>query len=82
MTEAEITERQEMVADLEAERQKRAKPETDQDRFRRAVALQEALAAGETVPADALKWLAHYRQTPEFAGWSDMYEDFGEAMLL
>ncbi|CAM5764612.1 DNA-binding protein [Bosea minatitlanensis] len=55
--------------------------ETPGLRFKRALALEEALERGEPLEtADAL-WLGSYRASAEYLGRKAMFEDFGEAAL-
>ncbi|ADZ72430.1 DDE-type integrase/transposase/recombinase [Polymorphum gilvum] len=52
--------------------------ETPQLRFRRALALEAAIAAGEPVETADAMWLGGYQTGPEYKAMSQMYEDFGE----
>ncbi|PTW61391.1 Mu DNA-binding protein [Breoghania corrubedonensis] len=54
------------------------KQETPQNRFRRALALEAAIAAGEPVETADAMWLGGYQTGPEYTAMSQMYEDFGE----
>ncbi|MBN9471702.1 MAG: transposase [Bosea sp.] len=55
--------------------------ETPGIRFRRALALEEALARGEPLETDDALWLGSYRASAEYLGRKAMFEDFGEAAL-
>ena len=55
--------------------------ETSQQRFRRALVLEAAVSAGETVGTDDLLWLGGYQAGSEYRGMRSAYEDFGEAAL-
>ncbi|MFT4098463.1 MAG: DDE-type integrase/transposase/recombinase [Rhodoblastus sp.] len=56
-------------------------PETKQQRFRRALALERDLAAGLALATDDAMWLGGYQTTAEYQALHDAYEDFGEAAL-
>lgn len=56
--------------------------ETPQQRFRRALALEAAVAAGEPVTVEDAMWLGAYQAGPECRGMRSAYEDFGEQALL
>lgn len=55
--------------------------ETARQRFRRALDLETAIAAGEPVPADQAVWLGSYQTTAEYRSERTMREEFGEAAL-
>ena len=56
-------------------------PETRQQRFRRALALEAEIAAGvQVASADAL-WLGAYQTGSEYSAMRGIYDDFGEAAL-
>lgn len=55
--------------------------ETARQRFRRALDLEAAIAAGEPVPADQAVWLGSYQTTAEYRSERTMREEFGEAAL-
>lgn len=55
--------------------------ETIAQRFRRAIALEEALERGEPIATEAALWLGSYRVTGEYLGRKALFEDFGEAAL-
>ena len=56
-------------------------PETRQQRFRRALALEAEVAASVAIAtADAL-WLGGYQAGPEYRAMRDLYDDFGEETL-
>lgn len=56
-------------------------PETKQQRFRRALALEADLSAGVAVSAADAHWLGGYQAGAEYLAQRAMYEDFGEAAL-
>ena len=51
--------------------------ETPQQRFRRAMAVEEAVAAGTAVEAAELIWLGGYQLGSEYRTLKDLVEDFG-----
>ncbi len=71
-----------MVASLDAARAK-APPREDsaRDRFARALELDRRAAAGEAVADEDRRWLARYRETPEYRAQHRLYQDFGDAMF-
>lgn len=52
--------------------------EPPEQRFKRAMRLEDRLARGETVPADQMRWLEGYQSTSEYRAHRLMLEDFGE----
>nr|WP_281436044.1 DDE-type integrase/transposase/recombinase [Aestuariivirga sp. YIM B02566] len=56
-------------------------PETAKQRFRRAIAIQEAMTKSDAVDADAARWLTSYVQSAEFKAHIAMFEDFGREWL-
>ena len=71
-----------LIAEFEARRAASAAPaETEHDRFRRALRLEEDLAAGRAVPREAVRALSVYQNTPEYRGLRDLYDDFGDSMF-
>lgn len=52
-------------------------PESPEARFRRARALERAIAAGEPVAADQALWLGRYQTTAEYRSMAAIAEDFG-----
>ena len=58
-----------------------ALPETKQQRFRRALALEEDMKAGVPIAAADADWLLGYAGTAEYQGLRAVYDDFGEAAL-
>ncbi len=56
-------------------------PETKQQRFRRALALENALARSERIDTEDALWLGAYQAGPEYRAMREIYEDFGEAAL-
>jgi hypothetical protein len=75
---------EEIVADLHAERRKRAAPGDDPElsRFKYAIELQATLKDGKHVPSDEMRWLVDYQNTPEYRSLMGMYEDFGERLFV
>ncbi|CDX20222.1 transposase [Mesorhizobium sp. ORS 3359] len=55
-------------------------PETSLERYRRALAYQARMKAGELSAADAM-WLGGYVTSAEFKAQSAIHEDFGDAYL-
>lgn len=55
--------------------------ETEYDRFRQALTLEERIEAGQGVGEEEKRWLQSYRSQPEYRALARMYEDFGEAMF-
>ncbi|ODT55705.1 MAG: hypothetical protein ABS59_02890 [Methylobacterium sp. SCN 67-24] len=55
--------------------------ETARQRFRRALAIEAAITAGEPVPTDDALWLGSYRTSAEYRSEKALAEDFGEAAL-
>lgn len=55
--------------------------ETARQRFRRALDLETAIAAGDSVPAEQAVWLGSYQTTAEYRSERTMREEFGEAAL-
>lgn len=58
-----------------------ALPETKQQRFRRALALEADIAAGIKISTEDALWLGGYQAGSEYQGLRLVYEDFGEAAL-
>lgn len=56
-------------------------PETPKQMFRRAIALRDALAAGETIGDDDARWLGSYENSDRFKSLLLMYEDHGREWL-
>jgi transposase InsO family protein len=56
-------------------------PETKQQRFRRALALEADIAAGIKISTEDALWLGGYQAGPEYQGLRVVYDDFGEAAL-
>ena len=54
--------------------------EESYERFRRALRLEEAQASGARLDEEDARWLAGYREGPEYSALSSMRETFGEAM--
>ncbi|KQZ14339.1 hypothetical protein ASD44_09835 [Mesorhizobium sp. Root554] len=58
-------------------------PETREQRFRRALDLEDRRAAGERLRDEDLLWLGGYREGSEYRAMRQMYDEFGaEAMRL
>ncbi|MBK1625223.1 DDE-type integrase/transposase/recombinase [Afifella marina] len=55
-------------------------PESPKERYLRAVAVREAVDAGEADPRDAV-WLGRYETTPEYRAHRDLHEEFGDVYL-
>lgn len=58
-----------------------ALPETKEQRFKRAKALENAIENGEDVDADKARWLGGYQTQPEYRSMQRMFEDFGPDWL-
>jgi hypothetical protein len=58
-----------------------ALPETKQQRFRRALALEADIGAGIKISTEDALWLGGYQAGAEYHGLRMVYEDFGEAAL-
>lgn len=58
------------------------KPQNPKDRYRRALAIRNAIDAGETVPADDLHWWNGYRDSAEFTNHEEMHREFGALYLV
>lgn len=71
----------EIVADLAERRTAPVPEEGERERFRRALETQRRLEAGEALSAQEERWLIAYIETPEYAGWKILHEDFGDAMF-
>lgn len=54
---------------------------TPRDRFRRALALEDAVEAGSPIDADDEAWLRGYRLGAEYRGWMKVFEKQGHAMF-
>lgn len=57
------------------------KQETSHQRFRRALALEMRISAGETIATEDALWLGSYRDGAEYRGLKGLYEQFGDAAL-
>jgi hypothetical protein len=70
-----------VVADLAARRAGPAPEaaEAPRERFRRALEIERRHEAGEAVTPEQLRWLGHYRATPEYRAERMLWADFGEA---
>jgi transposase InsO family protein len=55
--------------------------ETDHQRFRRALALEERVGLGEAIDTDAAIWLGGYQQTAEYRAHKRLHQQFGDAAL-
>lgn len=56
-------------------------PETREQRFRRALDLEDRLSRGERPREEELLWLGGYRQGSEYRAMRQMLEEFGQAAL-
>jgi putative transposase len=56
-------------------------PETKQQRFKRALELEAAIARGERIPTDQALWLGGYQAGAEYAAFKALFEDYGEQAL-
>ncbi len=69
-----------MIAPIEAPAVHRL-PETKQQRFRRALALERDMAAGLTLGDDDALWLGGYQTTAEYKAFRMQFEEHGEVAL-
>ncbi|MBY6244098.1 hypothetical protein K3F48_23415, partial [Methylosinus sp. Sm6] len=56
-------------------------PETKQQRFRRALQIEERIANNERIATEDALWLGGYQTTSEYRATKEMFEEFGEAAL-
>jgi transposase InsO family protein len=56
-------------------------PDSREQRFRRALALEERRAAGEPVSADDLMWLGGYQAGSEYRAMRVMFDEFGTGAI-
>lgn len=56
-------------------------PETKQQRFRRALQIEERIANNERISTEDAMWLGAYQTGPEYQSMRVLYQDFGEAAL-
>lgn len=74
-----------VVANLDAARAGKAMApaaeETARDRFRRALDLERAIAAGEPVTHDQQRMLSAYQNTSEYRSERLLWDDFGDAIF-
>ena len=59
-----------------------AMPETPRRRFTRAVKLEQAIEAGDTIDTAEALWLGGYQKTPEYRSHKAMLEDYGPEAVL
>lgn len=69
------------LADFRAHAKPKAKGETERERFRRALRLEEALQQGDAIDAADAAWLEVYRTQPEYRAQRLMFEEWGERMF-
>ena len=70
-----------LMAEHESKRAKPKPKENERDVFRRAIELEERLAANEPVTKDQKRWLISYQQSAEYRAQKDLFERFGKDML-
>jgi hypothetical protein len=70
-----------VVADLAARRAEAVTAEEPRERFRRALELGRAAAAGSGLTREQERWLAAYRTTAEYRGQKLLWDDYGDAMF-
>lgn len=74
-----------IVANLDAARAGKATApsaeETARDRFRRALDIERAVAAGQAVTRDQERWLSVFQNTSEYRAERLLWDDFGDAMF-
>jgi putative transposase len=56
-------------------------PETKQQRFRRALQIEERIANNERISTEDAMWLGAYQAGPEYQSMRVLFQDFGEAAL-
>ena len=72
----------EIATDLDARRMAKVEPEEgSRDRFRRALDLERAGAAGAAITNDQQRWLSVYQTTPEYSSERMLWDDFGDAIF-
>lgn len=55
--------------------------ETARDRFKRALEIERALAAGETVTRDQERWLSVFKNTSEYRSERLLWDDYGDEIF-
>ncbi|MEO1398315.1 MAG: transposase, partial [Pseudomonadota bacterium] len=70
-----------LVIELSTGQQRADAEETANDRFRRALELEQVLAAGGCLTTDQARMLTSYRQSAEYKSQRAMWEDFGDDMF-
>lgn len=72
-----------VIADLAARRQAQPTPvtETARDRFKRALELERAAAAGRNLTREQEQWLSVYQLSSEYRAERALWDDFGETIF-
>lgn len=82
LTADELTRAQDrVVADLAARRAPKPVEETDRVSFRRALAVERALEAGDPVTAEQERWLSAFQATPAYRAERRLYDEHGEVIF-
>ena len=79
LSDAELLQHQQTVKEFETVKVTRV--ETVRERFRRALDLEQRMAAGEGISPEDGAWLARFRTSKDYRAEAMLYEDFGEAMF-
>jgi hypothetical protein len=70
-----------VVTDLTQRRVVQPAEETSRERFRRALELERAMAAGGDVTPEQQRWLSVYQTGPEYGGERQVWESFGDSVF-
>lgn len=70
-----------LVAEFKVREQAEAPAETEYDRFRRALDLEERSADGTPLGEAEARWLETYQVQPEYRAMMRLYDDFGEQLF-
>lgn len=71
-----------IVADLAARRGAQVTPEeTARERFRRALNIEQAMAAQQPVTREQERWLSQYQTSSEYRSERALFDDFGDAIF-
>jgi putative transposase len=70
-----------VVTDLTQRRAPQPTEETSRERFRRALELERAMAAGGDITPEQQRWLSVYQTSPEYGGERKVWESFGDSVF-
>jgi putative transposase len=70
-----------VVTDLTQRRAPQPTEETSRERFRRALELERAMAAGGGITPEQQRWLSVYQTSPEYGGERQVWESFGDSVF-